>query len=285
MAGPADICIAILAHNEERRIAACLNSLPLGDPAVVIHIIVNGSTDRTAAIAQSVAAQQDNVTLHNLPEGGKSRSWNRFLFDLLPAFYPCHIFVDGDAEILPGSICAMAARLRAADAPNAVSALPANGRRAEYYRAGMRAEHGMFGDLYGLSGDFLARMKAAAIRLPVDLIGDDGLICALAKTDLGGEDNWRDARVAVCEDAGFLCEPVNWLRPASWLLQYRRMVNYSLRHYQNGIIGKIMNGAGPGALPGALAALYPAELPKLRPRASIPEFWFDRAALRRMAKL
>ena len=43
------IVIAVLAHNEERRIGACLASLPLGDPAVAVHVVVNGSTDRTAA--------------------------------------------------------------------------------------------------------------------------------------------------------------------------------------------------------------------------------------------
>ncbi len=41
--------IAVMAHNEERRIARCLASLPLGDPLVAVHAVVNGSRDRTAA--------------------------------------------------------------------------------------------------------------------------------------------------------------------------------------------------------------------------------------------
>jgi glycosyltransferase involved in cell wall biosynthesis len=280
----AEICIGVLAHNEEGRIAICMNSLPLGEPDVAIHIIINGSTDRTADIAKRIAAAYDNVTVHVLPEGGKSRSWNRFVFDLLPHPYPFHIFVDGDAELLAGSVGAMVEELNGPDKPNAVSGMPANGRRVDYYQQMIRDDRGMFGDLYGLSGDFLSRMKAAAIRLPVDLIGDDGLICAMAKTNLGNEDDWQDARVAVSEDSGFLCEPVKLSNPASWRLQYRRMISYSIRHFQNQIITGIMRGPGPSGFPNSLAELYAGELPKFAPRNSFPEFWFDRIALKRMAK-
>lgn len=282
--GRAEICVGVLAHNEEGRIATCMRSLPLGDPGVAIYIIVNGSTDRTAAIASSIAAEHNNVTVHNLPEGGKSRSWNRFVFDILPTPHAFHIFVDGDAELLAGSVAAMVDVLKGSDRPNAVSGMPANGRRAAYYQQMIRDDHAMFGDLYGLSGDFLTRMKTAGIRLPEDLIGDDGLICAMAKTDLGNEDDWQDGRVAVCEDSGFLCDPVALFSPASWRLQYRRMISYSVRHFQNQIITGIMRGPGPRGFPGKLAALYPRELPALTPRSSVPEFWFDRIALKRMAQ-
>ncbi len=61
-----------MAHNEEARIAKCLNSLPLGNPDVVIHVVVNGSTDRTAEIARALAAGTDNIVVHEYAEGGKS---------------------------------------------------------------------------------------------------------------------------------------------------------------------------------------------------------------------
>lgn len=283
MSAQPPICVAVLAHQEEARIAICMRSLPLGDTAVAIHIVVNGSIDRTAAIAREIAAHYDNVSVHNFTEGGKSRSWNRFVFDTLPAFHDVHIFVDGDAEVAAGSIAALAATLEPDTYANAASALPLNGRKLGHYQDAMRREHGLFGDLYALRGDFLARMKAKAVRLPDDLIGDDGLIAAMAKTDLASEDNWDDARVKVCEGAGFLCEPVHLLAPQSWRLQYRRMINYSVRHFQNRMISKIMCSVGPVGLPRQLSQLYAREMPKLAPRASLPESWFDRIALSRMA--
>lgn len=277
------ICVAVLAHQEEARIATCMRSIPLGDPAIAIHIIVNGSTDRTAAIARRIAQDHDNVSIHEFAEGGKSRSWNRFVFDTLPAFHDVHIFVDGDAEVAGGSILKLAEALETNAKANGASALPLNGRKVGHYQDAMRREHGLFGDLYALRGDFLARMKAKAIRLPDDLIGDDGLLAAMAKTDLANEDNWDDARIAVCESAGFLCEPVQLFAPQSWRLQYRRMINYSVRHFQNRMISKIMRSVGPVGLPRQMSQLYKQELPRLAPRALFPEYLFDRIALHRMA--
>jgi glycosyltransferase involved in cell wall biosynthesis len=277
------VCITILAHQEQERIASCMQSLPLGDDNVAIHVVVNGSTDRTAVIARKFAAEFNNITVHEFAEGGKSRSWNRFMFDTLTEFHRVHIFVDGDAEVAAGSVKALELALCANGGANAASALPLNGRKVQHYQDAMRVEHGLFGDLYALTGVFVARMKAKNIRLPDDLIGDDGLLAAMAKTDLESEGNWDNRRVVVCEGAGFMCEPVRLIVPASWRLQYNRMINYSVRHFQNRMISKIMRCAGPTALPKQMLDLYAEQLPGLVPRMSFPEFWFDRIALRRMA--
>jgi glycosyltransferase involved in cell wall biosynthesis len=278
------ICVTVMAHNEEGRIATCLRSLPLGDEDVAIHLVVNGSSDRTAAIAREIAAATNNLCVHEYEAGGKSRSWNRFVLKELPEFHSFHVFADGDAEILPGSITALAKALENHLHANAASGFPRNGRRAEHYDQMIRTHNGMFGDLYALRGTFLARMKVAGIRLPDDLIGDDGLIGALAKTDLESETNLDATRVLSCPEARFLCEPVKLWRLSSWSLQYRRMINYSVRYFQNAMITKIMRGSGPAALPASLSSLYPAMLPTLQPRMPFVYNWFDRIALRRMAQ-
>lgn len=278
-APPVTVCV--LAHNEERRIARCIASLLADDPTLPVHVVVNGSTDRTARIAGDIASGHGNVRVHVYREGGKARSWNRFLFDELAHFSDTHVFVDGDAEIAPGSVAALAATLRANPRANGASGLPLNGRNVELYRAGLAAEHGLFGDLYALRGAFLARMKARGLRLPVDLIGDDGLIGALAKTDLGPESEWDAARLLPCPDAGFLCEPATLVRPWTLRHQYRRMINYSVRHFQNRILTDILRRQGPDGLPERMADLYPAWRPRFAPRRGIA-WWFDRAALARM---
>jgi len=277
MSDPPAITIAILAHNEERRIGACLASLAALPEGTAVHVIVNGSRDRTADVARAAGS----CFVHDYAEAGKARSWNRFLFDELPAFSPVHVFVDGDAEVAPGSIEALAAALAANVDANAASAVPLNGRNAAAYRRELIAGHGLFGDLYALRGDFLARMKARGIRLPVDLVGDDSLVGALAKTDLGPESNWDDTRIVPVPEAGFLCEPVS-LSPASLALQYRRMVSYSVRHFQNRIVSDLMLREGPAALPERLADLYSEWLPRFAPRAR--HWWFDRLALARIRR-
>jgi glycosyltransferase involved in cell wall biosynthesis len=270
------IVVAVLAHNEERRIGACLASLPLGDPGVAVHVVVNGSRDRTAHIAREFAG----LTVHDWAQGGKARSWNRFVLDTPGIDGDLFVFVDGDAQVASGSLAALAKAL-ADPKVNAASALPLNGRGAERYRAEMTASHGLFGDLYALSGRFVAKLRKSGIRLPEDLVGDDSLIGALAKTDLAGESDWCEERVRVVPDAGFLCEPTR-LSPASLRNQYRRMVNYSVRHFQNRIVSDIMRGPGPAGLPGRMAELYPLWLARFAPRPNPSCWWFDHQALARM---
>ena len=268
------ILVAVLAHNEERLIAACLESLADYD----VHVIVNGSTDGTAAIARRCAA----VTVHEYAEPGKARSWNRFVFDDCPTIAETHVFVDGDCVVAPGSIEALAQALRDNPWANAAAGLPLNGRNADFYRSALIREHGLFGDLYALRGSFLERMKATGICLPDDLVGDDGLIGALVKTDLANESDWVEARVCAAPDAGWLCRPTRLVDPASWRTQYARMINYSVRHFQNVIVSDIMRGAGPIALPARLAMLYPDWLDRFTPRRTFRWWWFDRRALARM---
>ena len=276
-----EILVTVLAHNEERRIRACLDSL-LAEPGdFPIHVVVNGSSDATADIAASYGGR---VRVHVYAQGGKSRSWNAFVLGDLAKFAEANIFVDGDAVVAAGSIAAMAQALRDHPQANAAAGQPRNGRNAAYYAAEQARSHGVFGDLYALRGGFLARLKQAGIRLPEDLIGDDGLLGALAKTGLASEDDWQAARVVVCADAGFWCEPFNVADPRTWKMQYKRLINYSVRHFQNIIISSIMRGPGPQALPPRLAVLYGEWLQRLRARPGLVQGWFDARALRRMAE-
>jgi glycosyltransferase involved in cell wall biosynthesis len=279
MSDPA-IVIAVLAHNEERRIARCLASLPLGNPSVAVHAVVNGSSDRTAEIARAFGA----VTVHEYAHGGKARSWNRFSLDTPGIEAQTFVFVDGDAEVLPGSVAALDRALADHPLANAAAGMPCSGRKAEAYRREMAADRGLFGALYALRGSFIGRMRAQGIRLPEDLVGDDGLLGAMAKTDLANESDWRDERVVPCPEAGFECESASLLSPAMLRNQYRRMENYSTRHFQNRIVSAIMKGAGPAALPARMADLYPAWLDRLAPRRDPVWAWFDRRALARMRR-
>lgn len=275
------ICIAVLAHNEEKRIGACLASLARAPAEAAVHVVVNGSRDRTADLARAAAEGQPNWFVHDYPEGGKARSWNRFLFDELAGFSPLHVFVDGDAEVAPGSVEALAAALAADPHANAASAVPLNGRNAAAYRAALIASHGLFGDLYALRGEFLARMKARGLRLPVDLVGDDSLVGALAKTDLGPESQWDDSRVVPVPAAGFTCEQ-GVPTPTGLQRQHRRLVSYSVRHFQNRIVSQLLRDSGADALPERLADLYREWLPRFAPRPR--HWWFDRLALARIRR-
>lgn len=277
------VAVGIFAHQEERRIAACLASLPLDRPDTIFHVLVNGTSDATAARARAAAADRPHVIVHDIAQGGKARTWNHFVHDLLTGRESAVIFMDGDAEIAAGSIDALIADLAARPGANAAAGMPMNGRKVELYRAGLRAEGGLFGDLYALSGRFVAAIRARGLRLPDDLIGDDGLVAAWAHTDLEDDSQWAHDRVLACEGAGFFAEQVSLARPSTWLMQYKRLINYSVRFFQNRIVSDIMAREGPQGLPRRMASLYGAWLPRWRPRPGLVG-WFDRRAIARMRK-
>lgn len=277
------LAVLIFAHQEERRIGLCLGSMPLDRPDTLFHVLVNGTTDATVARAKAAAGGRTNVIVHDIPQGGKSRTWNHAVHTLLTGDEEAVIFMDGDAEIVAGSFDALVACLVAHPDANAAAGMPMNGRMAAAYRDGLRVEGGLFGDLYALSGRFVAEIQARGLRLPDDLIGDDGLVAAWAHTGLGRDAQWVHERVVMCDRAGFLAEQVSLARPSTWAMQYKRLINYSVRFYQNRIVSDIMAREGPDGLPARLSSLYPDWLPRWRPRPGLTG-WFDRKALSRMRK-
>ena len=270
--------IIVLAHNEERRIAACLASLPSEDASVGVTVVVNGSSDRTADIVRDHGTR--GVRLVEYQQGGKARSWNRFVLDEAPEA-DVYVCVDGDAVLAPGSVGALGQCLERNPEANAAAALPLNGRSKAFYQRSMQVSQGLFGDCYALSGAFVRSLRESGVRLPDDLIGDDGLVNALANTDIGADRDFRRGAVIQCLGAGFYCEP-NPITPEGLRRQAKRMDNYALRYFQNRILSDIMRNEGARMIPTRLASVYSLYLDRLRPRLNPLWFEFDRRALARI---
>lgn len=277
------IDIVLFARNEAPRIARAIDSLPVAAAGMAIHILVNGSTDTTAAVATLHAGKRPDIRVHDLSFGGKARTWNHYVDAIFDGSSTATVFMDGDVVLAPGAVDALVATLADCPGADAVAAAPSTGRNAARYREQIQAEHGLFGGLYLLRGAFLSRLKASGIRLPVDLVGDDGLIGALVKTDLRDESHWRDERVAFAQDASFACDRVALTRPATLGRQYGRMLSYSLRRYQNLIITRIMRGPGPEALPTRMADLYATNRDLFTLRREADAIWFDWLVRRRIS--
>lgn len=90
-----DLSVCVLAYNEEKYIAATINSILNSSPELNFNVLIyaNGCTDKTYEIAQQIAMTNQRVVAHNITMASKTNAWNE-------AFKGCHsqyiIFSDGD---------------------------------------------------------------------------------------------------------------------------------------------------------------------------------------------
>lgn len=192
------VVIGILAHNEERRIRGALEDV-LGQDIwtdsnhdVSLRLVVNGSTDRTAAVARDMLAGRGiKAETHELERAGKANAWNRLVHAFSPPDTDILLLSDADIRVpQPHAFRALVSALAAN--PTAVAAVDEPVKDIVYNRqsgaaawlsasASRLAKQGppkLCGQLYAA--------RAAALRdiyLPEPMLVEDGFIKAMLLTD------------------------------------------------------------------------------------------------------
>jgi len=254
--------VMILAHNEEKHIKACLDSLYAAEPDVTFNIFVmaNGCNDSTEEIVHEYAKLHHGVNVVPIALGDKNNAWNVFIHEVAPSRVPhseIYFFMDGDARACPGALSELAKGLHDNPHAQAASALPASGRSMRRDRDAMARDHGLVANLYALRGSFVSRLQQQRVRLPLKLEGDDGLLGALVKWDLDPTKDWDNNRIAPCSSAGFVFESFSWANPMHWMAYWRRAVRYGRRAYEFELLGKALKIGGINAMPADITELYP----------------------------
>ncbi len=105
--------IAIFAHNEERCLPDLLNDLARQDILQAhgggsVTVLENGSSDRTAQVAREWMEERSipgwDFKVECFPEGGKARTWNRWVHEFCPTGADPLIFLDGDIRLTDESL-------------------------------------------------------------------------------------------------------------------------------------------------------------------------------------
>ena len=126
--------LGVFAHDEAAGIAAMVAGLraQVPPPGVDLRLLVlaNGCRDDTVARARAAGAE-----VADLPQGGKSRTWNRFVHDLSRPEADLLVFCDADIclpepDALARLITALAARPAPARGPLLVLVLARADRRS-----------------------------------------------------------------------------------------------------------------------------------------------------------
>jgi len=252
----------VLAHNEERHIAACLDSIYDAEPgrAFDVFVMANGCTDRTEEIVSEYGKRRSGVHLVSIKLGDKCNAWNVFIHDTVPTQTPgreIYFFMDGDARVVPGSFSAMARALEADPRAHAASAVPMSGRSGEADRQELLEKRGLVANLYSLRGNFVERLRELGVRIPLNLEGDDGLIGALIKWDLDPKNNqFDDSRIVPCADAGFKFESMSPMKLADWRGYWKRAVRYGRRRFEFQLLGRNLKARGLAGLPRDITEIY-----------------------------
>ena len=248
--------VAAFAHNEARNIIACLDSLQAATShPFECYVLANACTDRTEMLVREYSVSHPNVHLVSIMVSDKANAWNVFVHEVAPHGATYYFFIDGDVRATPSALDAMAQALH--PQANGVSALPKSGRSVNAFQRDMLKDNGVAGNLYGLRGSFVERIRDQAIKMPIGTIGEDALIGAMLKWDLRGDTRWDNNKVVVAREAGFEFDSISPWLPREWKKYFRRRVRYSVRGYQNKMFGRAIQPGGFVSLPQHVKDLYP----------------------------
>lgn len=235
--------IGVFAHDEAAGISAMAAQLLAQDLSGLdgrILVLANGCTDDTAGLARAAGLE-----VADLPLGGKSRTWNRFVHDLSRRDADILIFVDADIEFTaPDCLRRLAQGLAARPELWVLNSQPVKDivARPEGLSALDRVIAAAGGGLddwkTAICGQLYAMPSARARRfhLPVGLPVEDGFLRAMVLTDVLTRD----------EDMG----RIDGLDGLSHVYQSERRIGALLRHQERIVIGSAINAAAFATLRG-----------------------------------
>ena len=179
-----DVCVVVVAHNEEARIGARVADLLAADyPAEKLRVLVvsDGSTDATAARAAAVDSARVTVLVQPV-RAGKAAGLNAALAQ---ATAEVIVFTDARQRFAPDAIARLAAHFAeprlgavsgALEIDAAASAAGAGVDAYWRYEKFLRAAEARFDSCIGCTGAIYAIRRALFTPLPADTVLDDVVI-------------------------------------------------------------------------------------------------------------
>ena len=257
--GPFEWNTAVFCQNEAARIGPCLRSIraAAGDHRILVTLIANGTTDDSVAVAATAARDCGlPLAIYRIEAGDKSNAINRFYYELRVSA-AAYFFVDGYVTINPEALEGLAACLATHPHANAATGVCINGRTMRLATQ-ETLEHGgrLHGQLHALRPDFIDRMVARGIRIPLGIYWGDGLLGSMAAHDLDAmTKTWDNTRIVGVADARYEIPTLSVFRYQDLKRQLKRKVRQMRGRLQNQAIKEVIYRAGYEGLPGDADAM------------------------------
>lgn len=245
--------VAVYGVNEGERLRGCLDSIAasLAGQRSLITVILNGSRDDSLKIALDAARAGQPVEVFQIAAADKSNAINQFNHALRsPA--RAYAGVDGYAYVGLKSFAAMRHKLDTDPHAMAVAAIATTGRTMRHTAtAALRTGGQLGGQLHALRPDFLDRMVARGVRLPIGLYRGDGLLNSMVCHNLDAIGSpWDNTRVPTVADATFAIPVLSPFKLQDIKRQYRRKIRQMRGTIENAAIKSIIYERGYEGLPG-----------------------------------
>lgn len=257
--------LGIFAHDEAQGIAAMVAQALVQREACAaagidlrILVLANGCRDDTAARAAAAGAE-----VADLPQGGKSRTWNRFTQDLSRPEAAILVFADADiAWTEPDALARLILGLAARPGLWVLNSRPVKdialtGARTLVEKLALKAAGGLDDWKTAICGQLYAMpaARARAFRLPAGLPVEDGFLRAMVLTD----------QLTIPENLG----RIDGLDGVFHLFESERSLKGLIRHQERIVIGSAVNAC----LFDRLRALPPDDRAAALAQAATDDAW------------
>jgi hypothetical protein len=284
---PWDWNLAVFRRNERWSIERCIDSIADASQSrrALITLIVNGSSDDSAELALRAARRRGiAIAVWTIAHGDKANAINRFFHELRePARH--HFFIDAYAKIGPRSLSVMETLLTENTHAVAATGIAVNGRTMSPDSARTLAgDAQLHGQLHAPRPDFIDRLVARGLRLPIGLYYGDGLVGSMAMHDLDPVYvEWDPARIARSADATNEIPELSMFRLRDVRRQFQRNVRQMRGRLRNLAIRNIVYERGYEGLPDNADAMVMTYLARRgRPTVALADRAFQVLSLRQI---
>ena len=279
--------VAVFCRDERWSIANCIESIARAshDRRALVTLIVNGSSDDSAALASEAARRAGiPITIYTISHGDKANAINRFFYTLRePAHY--YFFIDAYVTIGQSALGAMETCLVTDAHAVAATGVAVNGRTMVRERQATLNRGARFhGQMHALRPGFIDRVVARGIRLPIGLYRGDGLIGSMVMHDLDPlRIAWDETRIAGSPEASYEIPELSPFRMRDLKRQFHRKIRQMRGRLENLAIRSIVYDRGYEGLPDHADDMVIAYLAEHgRPPVSLFDRPFQELALRRI---
>ncbi len=223
-----------------------------GHSATITVILIGAEDNVREALASAVPADIiAPLRICSIRLECAANAWNQFVHMLRPRA-TIYFFVDGGVLVQPGAFAELAKALCRSPAASAAAAVPSQDQGAAMLDGGHRTKpRGLLDCMpYALRGEFVERLAARGLRLPIGLQHSGRLIGSFVLHDLDAVGSpCMPSRLVVLKGATWTMQQTSPLRWSRLRQAWNRRVAQVLCRLEDAAIGEIVSIAGFEGLP------------------------------------